>query len=858
MIAALRSCLMLIASLAWALCCLSSVQAVPPDSTDEALRKMCERGLSVSAADYCGAQVGLYMEQAPQRSRWAMRQMECQCQAALQAGADSQAAWAAVAKTESEYRREFTDDPRLPWLAWQLARSDLLCAQQALARWLATPAADKQRELALQAIRRVQSQLDELESDIKKRLPLAEPRAQAVRTQASSSELQELSIDGTLLRCESLLVRARCYPLGSPDRLAALADVDRTASEMLLRAPADWSSRDELIVARATAGLEVGKRAASLQTLIELFNGQPVESALHPNEATPTPTASPRARLRAGSAAVEALCVDKQLDEAQENLDQLIKNFTGPEVELSQMRVSLARLESLPTSQRPAELKTVVDQAQDLGKRYGAYWRNRGEALLVASAAGDATSGHNNSSLPDQLLMQDLVSVEVRQLLAGGQTTAAVTKLNTAAAAALSAGRVEQSIGYSLEAAKVLQREKDWLAAADLLAPVAAAHPEAPNAAAAHVLAAWCLAQALQSTPADKALAQHYELALVEQLKLWPTANESYKAEEYLVQWYQRNKRYEDLASMWADRAECAAQPELKLTALRQWLEVLLGRLSRAQITPQLTRLVSSIREGVKFSDCERSAVIVAFAAQMLSAPLTQTEAETISGLKVPSHLLEQTKNDQALLSAIIALASARRSDVTATHNALQLLDSDQLSTVVMLAWCKSMVQALDEIPPGQVTSWSAVAQLIPWSEGNTSKLTPSLKMVGLRLSQLRTPQPTQASAHLKEIRQLAASHPNDPHMQLDLAVALAHSVGQNETEQAENFRKALAILKSVATRTSKESEAYLRSRWLELRWQSGKGETAAAAQIAKLTLGSHHIQPDWWKARFEAVAKQN
>ncbi len=62
------------------------------------------------------------------------------------------------------------------------------------------------------------------------------------------------------------------------DHLTALAEVDSTATAVFRQAAVDWSSRDELLVAQATAGLEVGKRRESLDVLIKTLLGQAIEA----------------------------------------------------------------------------------------------------------------------------------------------------------------------------------------------------------------------------------------------------------------------------------------------------------------------------------------------------------------------------------------------------------------------------------------------------------------------------------------------------------------------------------------------------------------------------------------------------
>ncbi|MCC6511976.1 MAG: hypothetical protein IT423_22955, partial [Pirellulaceae bacterium] len=816
-------------------------------------------------------------------------------------GTDSESHWDSVVKIESDYRRQFDDDPRLPWLAWQLARADLLQAQQGLAKWLATPAADNHREAALQAVRRVLNQLDALEKDIKDRLPLSLAKTTGPATgsaagparQAPSRELQELSIDCTLLRCESLLVRARCYPAGSPDRLAASANVERTASDMLARSAQDWSSRDELIVAQATAGLEVGKRLESLGKLTAILRAQPAEPV--PDSSTSSTTAAsaptPLARLRAGSVLVETLCDENNSSAAEQILQELSQNFSGPEIELSRMRVALARMNQLSAAERPAALKSIVAQAQSIGQRYGSYWRNRSEALLVAQALSDSATmpsltspttspGKTGSNVPGPTTdgtgaapLAELLTIEIKQLLAGGQTSAAIVKLRAASTAANAVQQPEPAILYAVEAAKLLQQEKQWQMAADLLVPLASQHPTANSAPAAHVLAIWCLAQALQtprttstatntgtSTSVEpeeerSKLAERYEKLLIYQLSHWPDAAETGKAEEYLSNWLAQDKRYDELATMWAQRAESQSSAEKQLDALRNWLDTLLARLPKAQLSAQIERIAKSIAAG-KFAKCQRSAIIMAIAANMLTTPLTQTEAESLNGLTLPGYVLEQSRFDQALLSAVFALAATRRGDLTSAINAVGLLNHDELSSILRLAWCKSMVESFDELPASQIGKWVPVVEQVRLPSDAQLRLPTALKMTGLRLEQLRTRDALAQAAVLDKIKQLAGQHASDPLLQLASAAAIAQTqpIGQGADQP---LTDAIRIVKRVASGTKKDSEAYLRARWLEIQWRIGQGDSSTAAQVARLTLSSHDIQPAWWKARFESVAKQ-
>jgi hypothetical protein len=346
-------------------------------------------------------------------------------------------------------------------------------------------------------------------------------------------------------------------------------------------------------------------------------------------------------------------------------------------------------------------------------------------------------------------------------------------------------------------------------------------------------------------------LQRRYEAALGQQLSQWPDAAESLKAEEVLARWLESQKRFDELATMWRQRAAGASDVELKRRALGQWLETLLSKLPVSQAPAQQTALVAAIGDGA-FAACSQTATVTALSASMLTAPLTQTEAETLTGLRLPAHAAEENLTDRALLSCASALAAARRGDAVACRNALQLLLEEQLATVVALAWIKSLVEALDERIASQISGWSDVARAIVWPAAAPANPPPALQMARLRLQMLAAadkPPGELLGELLGQVKQLADAHPRNADLQISLAAAIAQSAPQR-------FDEAVRILKRVAVGSSKQSDAYLQARWLEVRWRIARGEGAAAAQIAALTLTSAKLPTTWWQARFESVRR--
>jgi hypothetical protein len=843
--------------------------AVEPDATDLMLREMCQRGLAPTAVEICRVEIVRAGEQPPLRSRWTMRLMECQAQAALRGGATATAAWQAALQTEADYRERYPDDPRLPWLAWQAARIELLRSQAALVKWLAAPADEASRETALAAVRRMQSALDQLETDIRRRLPIAQVRSGSSATEAPGQQLLELSIDGTLLRCESLLVRAMAYPPQSKDRIAAASDVYRVASEVLERAPLNWPARDELLVAQATAGLATGRVAESLRMLEQIVAGQsprpPGADAGEPagvNSADVPPAVSQpslRARTRAGSVAIEALCAENELSRARQVLAIMQSQLPGPETELADLRVRLADLAQAPAETRDAALRTVLDLAQAIGNRHGDYWQRRGEALLVH--AGTKTTGSADAELTRSLLI-----AEVRQLLAAGKEQEATARLAAASRNVLATGAAQAALELATQAAALHIRQKAWLPAADLLREVAQAQPAADGAAAAHVQGCWALAQELRSRATDTELMQQYQHALEEHLRLWPEETVSRQVEDWLIGWYQQRQDTAQLLQLWQQQFTLSQQDAHRLRALRRWLDVVLGQASAAEQAAAVQWLQAALQvqaPSPALPAALRTAMeLHLLAAYLLSSDMNLEEAQRETGRQLsatsPS---DQAPAELALWRAVLALGAARRGDSVACTQFATHIVFDDLSSSVIRSWLAGLLAAVDEQPPALVENWPAALVSAPeWAAVARADDPPRWQAVGLRVELLRglarRPSPLRdpqlAAQALAPLQALMESAPRSGELRLHYAAALAQC-------QPDRLGDALRLVKQVAVAAEKTSPLGLRARWLELCWLRTATSPGTfppeAARLAELTLTTRDIAPAWMKSRFQAIA---
>ena len=164
---------------------------------------------------------------------------------------------------------------------------------------------------------------------------------------------------------------------------------------------------------------------------------------------------------------------------------------------MAEIRLSLSELSQLPAEKKEAEIAKLLARAKEIGERHGDYWRARVESILARSVSS-TEAGSGNST--------ELVMVEVRQLLAGGDEKGAIAKLLASSRNELATGRKANAVQLATQASALLQRQQAWLPAADAIEEIASQSPEVNGADAGHLTAAWNLSQALKANPQDQQL----------------------------------------------------------------------------------------------------------------------------------------------------------------------------------------------------------------------------------------------------------------------------------------------------------------------------------------------------------------
>lgn len=806
----------------WLLGCIflcSPLAAWQSTPEDYSLQQMCERGLGTTAIAYAQARRQQAASDPAAYARWTMRLMETHALAARRMQEEEN--WQASEEVFQAFVSDYPEHARLPWLAWQRARCQLLQTQTAVAEYLAAPAREALREQALSGVREIVRQLDDLEQDIRERQPLAARQSRGGK-QAPAEELNQLAIDTVLLRCEALLIRTRLYPPGSPDRIAAATDVDKWSSELLTRTDSEWSSRDQLRVAQASARLELGQSEAA--------QGELQQIAIHSD--------NPAARSRAAAAAIENMATAGLTSRAFELLQPLRESGSPAEVALAEMQIELAELEQLSDVARQERLAKLVEQAKQVGEAHGPYWRRRAEALLFGSAALD--SSPQNGAVAMELLL-----VEVRQLLAADDTAGALAKLVQFAQNESAADRSESALQAAQYAAALYQRDADWTAAADLLAPLGRKFSESPQAAKCHLQAVIAVSEALRADASHAALQQRYLSLLQDHIAEWPDDESTDQAQAWLVDWLTAQQQHVLLAAQLLQRAHAAEQKETAVAALLEWVSAVTQGLDPEQRTRQLEKLIQPEDDSASGDWLPRLAPQIRAAAILIADWPLPPQSTRLSAELQGDRIAEDPRLDdlREVLRVLVAVREERVPEKLVDLWKLQ----NSLPVSLRAALAVALVEAMDELPQVGRGRWLQLLEIDPeWS----SELRESRSFAAQAASWRMKAWEGNAEQAIQGLQQLSlAAGRTGGLIALQLASALAEAGRLDESNR---------IARRLVANTTAGGELHRAARWRYVKNLQLAGDSAAAVKTAKLFLATQPAESGVWRRRFEAAAQAN
>ena len=398
---------------------------------------------------------------------------------------------------------KLAQSPRVPWVQWNKNWCRNLLNQHALAASQAVPGRRSLHEWLLQSIRIGLDQCEALEATVSKLKP-DKPNG-ATPGKITSSEILDLLGEIELLRADLLYQRCEAYPPKSDDRIAAATEMLAAIDQAAARLPSTWTHLPLLEMARAEAELQLDRIPSVELALTKLWTSLEGRSSPEVNQW----------RMRLASLGARAARNTEKLEVAEAWLKRVANWESSPELAVEYFAIQLQR-SSTETQNDVSNPEAVLRLKQSIAQRFGKYWEQRMDAILVSeprwksqlgdvvsesNPSGDKGNNSNNTTMSRTTSMNpanakaaiELFRIEARQAIAAKNIPLAIEKLQQAESAASKINATSDAFGLAMQIAALLEQSGEKITAADEFYRVAISYPEETKASAAALMSAWLL-----------------------------------------------------------------------------------------------------------------------------------------------------------------------------------------------------------------------------------------------------------------------------------------------------------------------------------------------------------------------------
>jgi hypothetical protein len=487
------------ALLGLAFLCLLPRFALAADSHDiRFLEGLRQRRLFELAAGFCEQRLADQNLSPADRAIFTIELARSDAGKALHAArAERDELWQAATGVLSEFTRRNPSHPRL--FLVRLQEALIVLARAELARQESEVAADAEQSLAAarEQIREAARLLEELEKDLEREIP-RRLNARAAEGELTSDELSSLLDNVRFQLARAYRNQALTYEAHSADRVNSLSQAARRLSEVRQSAGEGtelyWSSRLGLAVCDRLL-----ERLPEAAQQLEALKSQNLPLAVL------LEARAERARL-----ALAAGQLEQALAAIAEG--RTAGGQTSPELDFAHLQTYVALWKQAEAQKNAADSaawrEKAVAMTRLIEESHGPYWRRRADALLTGSAS--------SSEAPADL---EILVRTARDHYLRKRLDDAVEAYDAAAQHARGAGDSAQAFDLFYKAAAIEHQRQNRSEAARRFRELAVSLPTHAQAAEAHLLGCFNLAQAARE---DAARLDEYGAALEEHLRYWP------------------------------------------------------------------------------------------------------------------------------------------------------------------------------------------------------------------------------------------------------------------------------------------------------------------------------------------------
>ena len=741
------------------------------------------------------------------------------------------AAWHQARRVAADFARNHPDHPQGLLVRVQDALTVLAWAEmhRQESEVLADP--ETALETARNALREARLLLAERQHELSELIPLRH-RQPAGPGELNADRLISLQHQLHFQLARAYRNRALCYPPNSEDRVAALT----SSIEQLTRPLQQIAASDPLI---GSFRLEL---AISYRLLGQGDKAHPLLEWILDSDAA----SELRSRARAEAARIE---LDRERpQQAMRRLEEgrSQKDIPDPELDHAHLETVLALAHQAADRAEAARWREQASRLVDgMHQTHGPYWGRRGDLLLLRLLGPTSTAAD-----------MELLARTADELYRQGQLAEAVQAYDQAARAARAAEAPDRAFTWAYRAAWVLQTDQHHPEARKRLQELALATPDHPQAAAAHLLAAWNAAQVARDDPAKRAA---YAAVLAEHVRKWPAGETADTARRWQGQLWESQHAWQAAAESYLRVSPHSDQYEASLqAAVRCWNRALdataadgeAGEQLRAEAIAVLNEHLPGSTDGTarEWTPAARIAARQIAIWQLASVPAGHAEAQRVLELALQgAPPPDPIWLEQARMLQIAALAGQPDQHIAA-RQLWELLEEPSPANLLMLV---RHMYPLTEKDDAELSE--PVIQLLLDATARLETQAESWDGAERRFVRRIRAAALLAAGADQEARaayeQLARDDPNDGRVQRAYAQLLLAA------EDPESWQQALELWRTIAARSPPRTEAWYAARWgvSAALIQLGQ-EQEAARRIRYLQAIPPGLAGSGWEARFQEL----
>jgi hypothetical protein len=729
--------------------------------------------------------------------------------------AEREAIWQKARLIAEEELRGNATSPRLLLVRFQDALTPLARGELGRQEYEAGALASENLEPTRAALAEASRLLERLGEELIREIPLRRRATSRRPEELSAEELEALANHAQHQLARALKNQALLYPSGGNDRLALLLAAEKTLDHVRTQLPEE----DPLLKQMQLDLAETLRLLARFAPANELLAALAAEGN------------DPAVRLRAQAELVRLAMAQEDQAAVQRALaaGRTIEGRTAADFDFAIFEglVYLARQQA---AKNPAEAKRfqelAAESARFLEAAHGPFWGRRADQVLLASLPRGA------GAINVELLARTGDSLYLK-----GDFAQAIAAYDDAAEQARAAGNVQAAFELGYKGALVEQKNGRHAEASDRFRRLAKNLATHPNAAQAHLTAAWHAAQHARGTPDGLA---DYEAILREHLTLWPAAASADQARLWLgklaesrsdwpaaIDAYAGVSRSSEhfgaaiggLAAAWNKRLQQAAADN----DVRSLAEQAAAQLQRAILSADGTLPET-------WTPADRAAALAAATMILAHLPSRAADAEGIlrTAIAAPPAPPEAWQR-QAEASLIVSLAAQEgRSDeaLALLRQQKQAAPEEQLELVSALQSASRNLPARQRALAAEI-ELAAAEQLHP----RRAMLSASQQTRYHQLTAAALAAAGRRSEALAAYAELIRIAPNDPQIELEYAELLLAA------DDRDSLSAALEKWRIIAGRSRSRTDGWYRAKLAVATAQFKLGDKQGAAKLLRYIL---------------------